>query len=239
MSKKEWTLDESKLAGIEISGQHQTNTAEEDRLLLDTLALNDTHSIVDLGCGTGQLACEAAPRVRQVLAIDISATALEKAAARAKQQNCSNITFARSSFLTWESADAPFDLIITKFGLHHLPDFWKAKALRRIFENLKPGGRLIIRDIVFSCPPDDIDATVETWLNWVGEHTGFNRSEATRLVRDAHFTFGWIMEGLLASTGFRVIRSEYDAAGVYGDYLAIKPKQARAGGFAEEAELAH
>jgi hypothetical protein len=45
-------------------------------------------------------------------------------------------------------------------------------------------------------------------------------------MREEHSTFGWIMEGLLAAAGFRIIRSDYDPGMTYADYLLIKPTQA-------------
>jgi ubiquinone/menaquinone biosynthesis C-methylase UbiE len=246
MVRRDWEFDESKQLGpgftiaAEVAGHdpRQRVPIEEDRALLDDLAPAAGADLADLGCGTGQFACEAARRVRSVLAVDISQPLLDAARRRAESQGLANIRFQPAGFLSWEAPDAPLDMIVSKFALHHLPDFWKAAALRRMFEALKPGGRLFIRDVVFSCSPDEIEATVATWMSWIETATGYSRADAARHLREEHSTFGWVMEGLLAAAGFRVIRSEYDPGGIYADYLAIKPKHARPGILPEDPEAA-
>ena len=46
----------------------------------------------------------------------------------------------------------PFDLVISEYALHHLPDFWKAVALERMAGFLRPGGTLRLRDLVRGRP---------------------------------------------------------------------------------------
>ena len=41
-----------------------------------------------------------------------------------------------------------YDLIVSEFTLHHLPDFWKAVALARIYGALKPGAQFFLRQAV-------------------------------------------------------------------------------------------
>ncbi|WP_252720640.1 class I SAM-dependent methyltransferase, partial [Acinetobacter baumannii] len=62
-----------------------------------------------------------------------------------------------AGFLSFTYEANAFDLIISEFALHHLPDFWKAVALARLFNALKPGGKLFLRDIVFSDKPDGVE----------------------------------------------------------------------------------
>jgi len=59
-----------------------------------------------------------------------------------------------------------FDLIVSEFALHHLPDFWKVVALSRIHGALKPGASFYLRDIVFASMPDGPDRDVEDWADF-------------------------------------------------------------------------
>lgn len=52
--------------------ERQSENAAEDRELLQRLDLQPSHSLADIGCGTGRLACAAARLCREVPAIDIS-----------------------------------------------------------------------------------------------------------------------------------------------------------------------
>jgi putative AdoMet-dependent methyltransferase len=121
--------------------------------------------------------------------------------------------------LSFEFESGALDFATTQFALHHLPDFWKSVALTRIRRTLKLGGKLYLRDVVFVCEPERISETVERWIDWMGKNTGYARGEVAQHVREEHSTFGWIMEGLIARAGFRLLAAEYDNE-VYGEYIA-------------------
>src|SRR5260370_35131843 len=59
-----------------------------------------------------------------------------------------------------------YDLIVREFTLHHLPDFWKAVALSRIFASLKPGASFCLRDIVFFSMPDGSERAAGEWAEF-------------------------------------------------------------------------
>ena len=53
-------------------------------------------------------------------------------------------------FLTYEHAGDRPAFVYTRNALHHLPDFWKARALARVHDLLTDGGTLVLRDIVYA-----------------------------------------------------------------------------------------
>jgi SAM-dependent methyltransferase len=126
-----------------------------------------------------------------------------------------------AGFLSFGAAPASFDVIVSEFALHHLPDFWKAVALSRIHAALKPGGTLFLRDVVFVRAPDGRERTIDQWVDFVLKNHGFSRDDVATHLRDEHSTFGWVMERLLADAGFSVA-AEYQAP-IYGSYRAQKP----------------
>jgi len=87
--------------------------------------------ILVAGGGTGQEAVQFAttfPAAR-ILSVDLSRTSLSYATLRAKESNCSNITFAQADILRLGELDRKFDYISSCGVLHHMEDpvkGWKA-----------------------------------------------------------------------------------------------------------------
>ncbi len=154
---------------------------------------------------------------RRAMAVDVSPAMLRLARERAA--GASNLEFQEASFLTWSYEPASFDLITTKNALHHLPDFWKGLAFVRMAEALRPGGRLYLQDVAFPCPPQEAPTLVEDWAAFLTANSGYSRQDAATHVREEHSTYGWVLEGLIERSGFRLIGADY-ANGVYGRYLA-------------------
>lgn len=166
--------------------------------------------MADIGCGTGVMVCEAARMCRSAIGIDVSAAMLRSAQARATRLGCENLVFQRAGFLSFKLAPRSLDFITTKAALHHLPDFWKAIAIVRMREALRPGGRLYIQDVAFNCRPDELIAAAEAWVDWLSRETLYSREEGACHIREEHSTFGWILERMLTDAGFTLLRREHD-----------------------------
>jgi len=95
-----------------------------------------------------------------------------------------------------------YDLMVSEFTLHHLPDFWKAVALSRIHAALKPGANFYLRDIVFVSMPDGSERDVEAWADFNTKNHDFARDSVVTHMRDEYSTFGWVMERMLTDVGF-------------------------------------
>lgn len=127
----------TRLAGVEAS----------HRRLLEQAALQPGDRVLEIGCGTGNLAILARQRYPsvQVIGIDPDPKALSRARRKAQ----------RAGFpMEWHEAfaeqlpfpDASFDGVLSAFMLHHvLPDA-KVPTLREAFRVLKPGGSLQLVD---------------------------------------------------------------------------------------------
>jgi SAM-dependent methyltransferase len=100
---------------------------------------------LDLGCGEGADACWLAERGWTVVAVDISDTALQRAAAAAKAKGLDDrIEFAQHD-LSDGFPDGTFDLISAQF-LHSMIPFDRPRLLRRAVAAVRPGGLLVIVD---------------------------------------------------------------------------------------------
>ena len=100
---------------------------------------------LDLGCGEGGDAVWLAERGWRVVAVDVSETALQRAAEEAEQRNlASRIDFRRVDLST-EFPDGTFDLASAQF-LHSLVRLERPSILRRAASSVTPGGLLVIVD---------------------------------------------------------------------------------------------
>jgi len=215
MSRPEWYYDDLRQIGTDFADaaqvaaydRNQDRKVAEDQVLAAALGLGAGQTLLDLGCGTGQFACEAAKVAGRVIAVDVSQAMLDFAAGRAKKAKLANLRFLRAGFLTYEHAGEPVDVAVSKFALHHLPDFWKAVALSRLHGWIRPGGLLFLRDVVFSFPDSDYRRGIEDWIARVASPPGkgFTASDFATHVREEHSTFRWILEGLIERAGFRIL----------------------------------
>jgi SAM-dependent methyltransferase len=100
---------------------------------------------LDLGCGEGADALWLAEHGWRVTAVDISQTALDRAAADAVARNVANsIDFQRHD-LTESLPDGVFDLVSAQF-LHSTVPMDRAAVLRRAADAVAPGGTLLVVD---------------------------------------------------------------------------------------------
>jgi ubiquinone/menaquinone biosynthesis C-methylase UbiE len=104
---------------------------------------------VDLGCGSGQLTFQLACLCTQVLAVDIDAGAIDLLRTRAGREGLTNIEAIIHPLETLELPPASVDLIVSNYAMHHLRDADKRQLLERSFTWLRPGGRLVIGDMMF------------------------------------------------------------------------------------------
>ncbi len=98
----------------------------------------------DLGCGTGQVTAALAPFVAQVIAVDRSNDML--AEARERVRDLANVDLRRGELEALPIQDSALDAATLILVLHHLPD--PAEALAEAARVLRPGGRLLICDML-------------------------------------------------------------------------------------------
>ncbi len=130
----------------------------------------------DLGCGTGETSATLAPFVQHVIAVDASAPMLQ--AARKRLQPFDNVELRRGELEALPIDDARLDAATLMLVLHYVVE--PLRALAEVARVLKPGGRLIVVDML----PHDRDSYRQqmghVWL-------GFAEDQISRLLTEAGF----------------------------------------------------
>jgi demethylmenaquinone methyltransferase/2-methoxy-6-polyprenyl-1,4-benzoquinol methylase/phosphoethanolamine N-methyltransferase len=128
------------------------NTRTLRALPLDLAALQPGERVLDVGCGTGDLALLAASQLGPhgvVRGIDASSEMIEVARAKARRARYPEnaVQFQVEPVEQMSFPDASFDVFLSSLMLHHLPGDLKRLALAEIRRVLRPGGRIVIVDL--------------------------------------------------------------------------------------------
>jgi tellurite methyltransferase len=125
--------------------QFQKQTCAEDFVLnpFEILALDYLQgTILDLGCGLGNLSLEAGARGHSVVAIDASPAAIARINADAKLTSV-NVEAIQADLSEWSLEDS-YDTILLIGILSYFPRERAFELLRNVQEQVRPGGRLVI-----------------------------------------------------------------------------------------------
>jgi putative AdoMet-dependent methyltransferase len=228
-----WLYDEMKFSGVdftrmdEVAAYDAMHTKMRDYArmtdeIVRRLSLDSTSTVIDLGCGTGAFALHAAEKCRTIYAVDVSEAMLEYCRKKAEQKGITNIVYCHSGLLSYEHRGGPADAAVCVAVLHHLPDFWKQVALTRCCRMLKPGGRLLLFDIVFPSDSDYPQREIDAWINSVGTMVNDRLAqEAIVHVKNEFSTYDWIMEEMIKRSGFDISSAEY-SMGVQATYVCTR-----------------
>ena len=118
-------------------------------------------TIGDLGCGTGELTEALAAGAAQVIAVDDSEAML--AAARGRFNGRGNVELRQGRIESLPIADGELDAATLVLVLHYLAD--PAVAVREAARTLRPGGRLLLVDML---PHDRVEYRQEMGHVWLG-----------------------------------------------------------------------
>jgi len=118
-------------------------------LIADRSGAQPGDTILDVACGTGDLALVFARRMRStshVVGIDASPEMIARARRKAQRQGIA-IDFRVEPVEALSFSDGTFDRVVSSLAFHHFPGDLKRRAVESIARVLKPGGCLLIVDL--------------------------------------------------------------------------------------------
>lgn len=173
---------------------------------IELAGLKPGETVLDVGCGTGDLTLAASKRIGssgKVYGIDAAKEMIEVAARKAARAKLA-VTFQVEAIERLSFADNTFDVVMSSLMMHHLPGDLKARGLKEVYRVLKPGGRVFIVD----------GSQPTSAAPWLLKHL------MSHMVHGAGVE---MLPGLLQEIGFTQINSGEVALGVVGFVSGYKP----------------
>lgn len=132
-------------------------------------SLKKGETVLDLGSGAGFdcfLASKIVGSQGKVIGVDMTEEMLARAIANAVKGGYSNVEFRLGEIEALPVEDKSVDVIISNCVINLVPD--KEKAFREAFRVLRPGGRLMVSDIVLKKRlPDFVKQSIEAYVGCV------------------------------------------------------------------------
>ena len=153
-------------------------------------------TVLDLGSGAGLdcfLAARAVGPTGRVLGVDMTAAMIDRARAAARKGGYANVEFRLGEIEHLPVADASVDLVISNCVVNLSPE--KEDVFREAFRVLKPGGRMVVSDLVWTRPmPESVRKSVDALVGCIGgaslkdDYLGFVRAAGFEAVEVAEET---------------------------------------------------
>jgi ubiquinone/menaquinone biosynthesis C-methylase UbiE/DNA-binding transcriptional ArsR family regulator len=139
--------------------------------------IDPTLVVGDLGCGTGQLSRTVAPYVHKVVAVDASTDMLD--AARQRLGDTTNVDIRQGDLESLPIENGELHVAMLSLVLHYSPD--PARALAEVARVLRPGGRVLVADML---PHDREEYQQQMGHVWLG----FSEKQMSKFLAGAGFS---------------------------------------------------
>jgi len=148
--------------------------------------------IADLGAGEGTLSLLLAQRAERVIAVDSSEKMVEYGRETAKRHGVENVEYRHGDLEELPLADEEADIALLHQSLHHA--LHPQKAVEEAWRILRPGGRIVILDLLQHSFEQARELYADVWL-------GFSQVDLSQMLANAHFS----------SADIAVVRREEEA----------------------------
>lgn len=140
----------------------QTQDTDHLEMIMNHLPIKDSIKVLDLGTGTGYLSFNLARRFNNIniTGLDIVEKALEDNRKRALEENIYNLSFVSYDGVNFPFEDGTFDLVVTRYALHHFPAI--NKTFEEISRVIKTDGCLFLSDP--GPNENDVDGFVDAYM---------------------------------------------------------------------------
>jgi len=150
-------------------------------------SLKEGETVLDLGSGAGFdcfLAADKVGKSGRVIGIDMTPEMIDRARENARKGNYANVEFRLGEIENLPAADNSVDIVISNCVINLAPD--KNRVFNETFRVLKPGGRLMISDMVLLKElPDFIKNSIEAYIGCLSG--AIKRDEYIEAIRGAGF----------------------------------------------------
>jgi len=150
-------------------------------------SLKEGEVVLDLGSGAGLDMFVASKKVGdtgKVIGVDMTPAMIEKAKKNAEELGITNVEFRFGDIEDMPVENDSVDVVISNCVINLAPD--KGKVFSEVYRVLKPGGRVMVSDIVLSKPlPKEVSDEVITYTGCIGG--AIRDEEYLQHMRDAGF----------------------------------------------------
>jgi len=118
--------------------------------ILQRIELAPEARVLDVAAGSGLLSRALASRAKEVVAVDITPEMLAGGREAAAREGIANITFMQAEAEALPFEDGSFDLVVTRFSLHHIAE--PQRVVNEMVRVARGRGRVLLIDMLV---PDD------------------------------------------------------------------------------------
>lgn len=185
-------------------------------------ALQEGQTVMDLGSGAGFDCFLAARKVGakgKVIGVDMTPEMVQKARENAKAGGFENVEFRLGEIEHLPAPDNSVDVIISNCVINLAPD--KAQVFREAFRVLKPGGKLLVSDIVLEGElPEAIRNSVAAYIGCVAG--AMQKEDYLKAMEKAGFQDVRVVE----QTGFSLDYLAHDpTVAAVAESLSVTPRE--------------
>jgi len=150
-------------------------------------SLKEGETVLDLGSGAGFdcfLAAKKVGKKGKVIGVDMTPDMIDRARENARKGNYTNVEFRLAEIENLPAADNSVDVIISNCVVNLAPD--KSRVFKEAFRVLKPGGRLMISDIVLLKElPESIRESIDAYIGCIAG--AMMKDEYLKTIKNAGF----------------------------------------------------
>ncbi len=150
-------------------------------------ALKQGERVLDLGCGGGLDCFVAAHKLDsggRVIGVDITPEMVERAREAARGHGYANVEFRTGDIESLPVEDRSVDVVISNCSINLCPD--KRAAYSEAFRVLRPGGRIVVSDMVTKGTlPEEVRGNLTAWAECIAG--ALQRDEYLDVIRQAGF----------------------------------------------------
>jgi arsenite methyltransferase len=183
---------EGRLAKLAGYGEEERSQVPEEAYLdscgcgnpMAFAAVKPGEMVLDLGSGAGLDVLLASKKVGpngKVIGLDMTSEMIEKAKGNASKAGATNVEFRLGEMEDMPVEDESMDWIISNCVINLSPD--KRKVFQEAFRVLRPGGRMLVSDIVAEGIPEELKGYL--WSSCIGG--ALDESSYLRVIRKAGF----------------------------------------------------